>query len=134
MKSLIEELRETTTQALELKKIQTTIDNINKSEEDRLRNEEARAWAELKLLRVESLARKAAAEGKNRVAVANTKNDYGATVNSSNNNHGGWKTNGSGLKYWYLELMLTDRGLDVEVNFEHDGIGISSWYTMYIKW
>jgi len=134
MSDLIEELKQLTAQAIADKKKKSLIEKDNKSEKERLRHESAKALAELDLLNISNLARAAACNGKNEFRAANTKRNYNS-YNNRMNEFSSWNKNDNyGLRMSYLHQMLSDERFDVTVEYAHDGVGIESWYEMYIKW
>jgi hypothetical protein len=134
MSDLIEELKQLTAQAIADKKKKSLIEKDNKSEKERLRHESAKARAEFDLLNILNVVKEAACNGKNEFRAANTKRNYNS-CNDRMNTFFSWNKNDNyGLRMSYLHQMLSDKGFDVTVEFAHDGVGIESWYEMYIKW
>lgn len=66
--------------------------------------------------------------------VADTKKNYNATIQHSNDFFGGWNVKGCGLQYKYLQDLLVEMGFEINVKYEHDGVGIESWYSVYASW
>lgn len=129
----ISKLREETLKAVEKGEELKRLKMLDDSEKEKNRHNIAKAWAEAQAASVPSLAMEAARTGKNYLVVANTKRNYDA-VAQSNNRFLNWNTGGIGLRYFLLEEMLTDAGFEVYVTFQHDGVGIESWYEIQVKW
>lgn len=119
--------------------IQAGIDAFQRKEEEKVtlalaKKKEAEAWVEKILLQVPSLAKDAATKGKYRVKIADTSKDYYA-VKRSNSQFLGWdKENETGLKFYSLQLHLEKLGFLVSIEYNHDGVGVSDWFEIWISW
>ena len=132
----LKELRQLTKEAIEAgEKLRIAKEN-NDLEKEKLRHDEAKAWAESKLITVPEKCKDAASRGKNKVSVLDTRDNYDAYNTNGNNwcKFGSWNCKKSGLKYHYFCQGLEDAGLKYSVEYAHDGVGVRSWFEIIIKW
>jgi hypothetical protein len=129
----ISKLREETQKAIERGKELNRLKNLEHFEKEKSPHRIAKDWAESHFASIPALAMRSAQEGKNFLTIANTRGCYDAVVDH-NNEFLNWNTGKNGLKYFLLEEMLIYAGFQVDVIFEHDGVGMFSWYEMLIKW
>ena len=129
----IEKLKKETQEAIRKGEEAKERESEEKHLKEQNRISEAKTWAEYKALSVPSLTMKAAKRGANRATICDTYNEYGAVI-SKLNNFVEWDTKGIGLRYSILEKLLKEMGFEVEVVFQHDGIGIRSWYNIDVVW
>lgn len=107
--------------------------------EENLRNAEAAAevaeWhrqAKSVLDALPALCEKAATDGKNAVCVMKEKNYHYSESNFNQKN--GWAatiTNGPGL---FVLEALAKTDLNVQVKYQHDGVGMESWAEIWVNW
>lgn len=101
-----------------------------------LMHEVAKGWAESYAKTIPNLCKEAARKGKSKALIVTTKNNYNAVYSTfPHNEFHGWNTKSvDGLKYHYLTKLIEDAGLTYEIGFNHDGVGITSWFEIYITW
>lgn len=106
------------------------------AEAEQNRHEVAKLKAEQLAKNIPSLCRFAATKGHNKVLVTDTKGRYGAVVGGAPyNTFKGWVANDDvGLKCFYLEQILKTAKIPYSIEFQHDGIGVESWFEIHIKW
>lgn len=130
----INKLKEETLAAVKRGKELKAQKMLDDNEKEKLRHTQAKAWAESNALTVPALAQEAARKGLNKVTVARIDDYYATHHNFPHNEFHGWDTSKTGLRYYMLEQILLESGLDVSVEFQHDGVGIRSWYEIYVSW
>ena len=129
----VKKLQTLTEDAIERGRIAAIEHKAREDEKEALRVKVAEQWVENQVIELEARITTAAAEGKYKCKVVEV-NEYDVMVDTNERDNLEFKLDTIGLRYHYLKDTLYKIGLHPTVKFCHDGVGIRSWYEMWVDW
>lgn len=134
------ELRKKTDAAVRRGVEKAEAEERQKREQERLRLENAKAWVASRMAEIPLTAEAAAEARQSRCVVASTRDFPGAvkirpSLGGDWQAFPGWDTSEiNGLQFRMLCEALEAAEFKVDVVYDHDGVGMYSWFEVYISW